>query len=314
MGECRLTVLMAVRNGSLYLRTAMDSILQQTYRDFRFLIVDDASIDDTRQVVRSYKDQRVQLICLDRNVGQTAALNIGLRQASTPWIARMDADDYSASTRLEEQMGALDADSSLGCVGTFAWTFVDDPSVVEKLIQTPVNHESIKRALLRGSPIIHGSMVVKREALLEVGGYNDRYRYSADVELYYRLLAKYRAANIPRELLGVRRHDAQGSRSRVAFDENIEIFANRLSADNYSSGEAAIVRASLAHLHLVRARFWGREGRYLELAKDAWRSLRISPERFLWHCLLVFVVGRLAERDRARLKRFLVRFAPGLRT
>ena len=78
-----LTVLMAVYNGSAYLRTAMDSILQQTYSDFQFLIVDDASTDDTREIIRSYEDSRIQLICLEQNVGQTASLNIGLRQAST---------------------------------------------------------------------------------------------------------------------------------------------------------------------------------------------------------------------------------------
>ena len=102
--QVQLTVLMTVYNGSPFLRTAIDSILNQTYADFCFLIVDDASTDDSREIVRSYKDPRIQLVCLEHNVGQTAALNIGLRQATTPWIARMDADDYSGPTRFEEQM------------------------------------------------------------------------------------------------------------------------------------------------------------------------------------------------------------------
>lgn len=314
MDDCRLTVLMAVHNGERYLRTAIDSILQQTYSNFCFLIVDDASTDGTREIVRSYQDRRVHLVCLTENVGQTAALSFGLRQTTTPWIARMDDDDYSAPTRLERQMRALDADPSLSCVGTHAWTFRDDPQVAEGVLATPLHHAEIKRALLRGSPIIHGSIVVSTAALREVGGYNDRYRVSADVELYDRLLYKYTAATIPEQLLGIRRHTEQRSRSRVAFDENIEIFTNRLSSGNYASKEAAIVRASLAHLHLVRARFWGSEGKHLELVKDAWRSLRISPGKFFWHCLLVFIAGRLAERDRARLKRFLIRCTPGLRT
>ena len=179
--DCQLTVLMTVYNGSPYLRTAIESILQQTYRDFRFLIIDDGSTDDTRDIVWSYDDERIELLCLSRNLGQTAALNIGVRHISTPWIARMDADDYSAPTRLEEQMRVLEADHSLGCLGTFAWWFRDDPKTIGAIHTKPERHADIKRALLVGSPIIHGSIMVSRTALLDVGGYNERYRYSADL-------------------------------------------------------------------------------------------------------------------------------------
>jgi len=70
----KLTVLMAVRNGEPFLNLAIDSILRQTYRDFRFLIIDDASTDRTRELVRSYSDERMEMVCLEENVGQTAAL------------------------------------------------------------------------------------------------------------------------------------------------------------------------------------------------------------------------------------------------
>src|SRR3989338_10031399 len=114
-----VTVLMAVQNGGPYLRTAIESILHQTYRDFCFLIVDDGSTDDSREIVRSYDDRRIELLCLEHNVGQTAALNKGLRHAPTPWIARMDADDYSARTRLEVQIKSLEGEPLLACLGTF---------------------------------------------------------------------------------------------------------------------------------------------------------------------------------------------------
>src|SRR5688572_19340877 len=127
----KLTVLMAVRNGEPFLTAAIESILRQTYEEFRFLIVDDASTDRTREVIRSYDDKRIELLCLQQNVGQTAALSIGVQRVSTPWIARMDADDYSAATRFEKQMNLLTADPSLGCVGTFAWVFRNDPAVAE---------------------------------------------------------------------------------------------------------------------------------------------------------------------------------------
>ncbi len=312
--SCRLTVLMAVRNGGSYLRTAIDSILQQTYRDFHFLIVDDASTDGTPEAIRSYDDGRIQLVCLDKNVGQTESLNMGLRQASTPWIIRMDADDYSALTRFEEQMEALDRDPSISCLGTFAWTFRDDPQVVESGISTHTGHADIKHALLRGSPLIHGTIVVSREALLDVGAYDGRYRYSADVEMYDRLLAKYRAAAIPRQLLGVRRHSEQGSRTRVAFDENIEIFSRRLTTGNYTEEEAAIVRAHLSRYHVVRAHHLGSRGSFLELISDLRQAFRTSPGTFLRSCFRVFVVGMITERHRARLRRVLSRMSARSKT
>ena len=190
MSEAKLTVLMAVRNGEPFLSTAIESILRQTYEHFIFLIIDDASTDHTREIVGSYQenDKRIELLCLAKNVGQTAALSIGVRHLSTPWIARMDADDYSAPTRLEEQMRLLDRDSSVGCVGTFAWVFRDDPAAAESIITRPEFHSDIKRALVWDAPIIHGSIVVSRNAFLEAGGYNDRFRYTADLDLYDRLI------------------------------------------------------------------------------------------------------------------------------
>lgn len=294
--DCHLTVLMTVYNGAPYLRTAIDSILQQTYRDFRFLIIDDASTDDSQDIISSYKDQRIEIYCLPGNVGQTAALNIGLRHVSTPWIARMDQDDYSAPPRLEEQMRALAADESLSCVGTFCWTFNADPLRAEQKVVYPVRHEDLKRLLLRGSPMAHPSIVVSRGALLDVGGYNERYRYSADLEMYDRLLARYRAANIPKALLGLRQHRNQGSSCKTAVDECIEIFSRRLSANNYCPRDAARVRAGLSAFYLERGRHCMAERKYSELWKDLKEAFLLSPKTFLWHCIRVPAVLFLPAR------------------
>ena len=300
MTACQLTVLMAVYNGGAFLRIAIDSILQQTYSNFRFLIVDDASTDETRETVRSYQDERIELLCLDQNVGQTAALNAGLRHASTLWIARMDADDYAAPTRLEEQMAALEFDPSLSCLGTFAWTFSDEPSKPDGVVTTPVIYEEIQGVLL-GSPLIHGSIIIKREALLDVGSYNDRYRYCADVEMYDRFLPHYKAAAISRQLLGVRRHVGQGSNTKVAFEEAIEISTHRLATANYSAKDAAVVRGSLSRAHLSHARFLAHEVDFRGILRDLLAALRVSPKSFLYDCFIVFLVYNVPVRARGKL-------------
>lgn len=299
-----LTVLMAVYNGSPFLRTAIDSILDQTYRDFCFLIVDDASTDDTREIVRSYEDERIELLCVERNVGQTAALNVGLHHASTPWIARMDADDYSAPTRFEEQMKALEADPSISCLGTFAWFFHNNPENVQGVVTTPLKHDDI-RAVLVGSPIVHGSLIARREALIKVGSYNDRYRIIADIELYDRLLPNYNAANLDRQLLGVRRHLGQSSNGIAAFNETIELYSQKLAAGNYPKADASIVRAALSRAHIFRARRLVLQGRLTGFFRDMIRGFKISPKSFFWDLFVVFIANNFSQSLRARVKGLL---------
>lgn len=303
--DTKLTVLMAVHNGEEYLHTAMDSILGQTYQDFRFLIVDDASTDSTVGIIQSYDDPRIDLLVLEQNLGQTGALNVGLKKVTTEWVARMDADDFSASTRLEEQMQALDADSSLKCIGTDAWTFSDDPSVVEGTIVKPSTETDIRRELMKGSPIIHGSIVISRDALLAIGAYNERYRFANDVELYDRFLPTNPSANIPRLLLGIRRHEGQGSRTKVNFDEVIEIFEHRLLHETYTREERKVVQSTLSRFHVIRARFSFFEGKISDAAKDLGRAFKTSPKQFIWNCLFVAVVYQMSESSRRRVKRLL---------
>jgi hypothetical protein len=222
----------------------------------------------------------------------------------------MDADDYSAPTRLEEQMQALNADPLIMCLGTHAWTFSDDPLAVTGVITRPLGNAEINRALLQGSPIIHGSMMASRAALLDVGGYDDRYRVGADLELYDRLLPRYISANIPRQLLGIRLHKGRSSNSKSACDEGIEICTCRLLANNYSPQDAAIVRVTLCHAYLSRVRFYGVRVWHVEPWKDLVRAMRISPRAFVLRFFLVFVVGLIPERHQAALRRILRRFAP----
>ena len=174
-------------------------------------------------------------------------------------------------------MRALEAEPSLHCVGTHAWFFQDDPKIVEEVIAKPERHEDITRAFLLGSPIVHGSIVVSRSALLDVGGYNERYRYSADLELYSRFLAKYRAANIQKQLLGVRRHAKQGSMTKVAADENIDIFTRLISTRWFSPEDLPTVFASLSYFYLSRARLLARDGDYAGFASDLGSAFRFAP-------------------------------------
>ncbi len=273
-----LTVVMAVYNDAHFLPLAVESILQQRYTDFEFLIVDDCSTDSTPELLRRTTDPRIRVVRLPHNVGQTAALNVGVREASSDWIARMDADDYSAPERLGRQMEALGSDRSLRCVGTAIWEFREDPRRVEAVRVRPATHEAIRRAALHGSGMFHGSIVVSRASLLEVGGYDERYRYAADRDLFFRLLWRHRARNLQEPLLGVRRAGDQDSFSLAAADEYIDLFARLLSAQNgFSSAERGILRNSLAWSYLFRSWHFRKNGDLVRWIRDQGRSWRVCP-------------------------------------
>lgn len=275
-----LTVLMAVHNGGRYLSIAIDSILAQTYKTFHFLIVDDASNDETRPIIQSYEDPRIELVCLERNVGQTAALNVGLRRISSSWIARMDADDYAAPERFAQQMACLEKRTDVECLGTFGWLFREDPNQMDRVLEKPLEHGDILQTLWSGIPMIHGSLIVSRRAMVETGLYDERYRYSADLDLYTRLLPRCRAENLPVPLLGIRRHQEQGSLSKRCIDENVEIFS-RMLHQTRTRKEHLRVRESLAFTYRTRATYWQSQNNRLEAIKDLGRSCLAAPERML---------------------------------
>ena len=291
MGDKRakITVLMAVYNGSRFLRIAIESILSQTYQDFEFVIVDDASTDETLRIIRSYGDQRIKVIPLKLNVGQTEALNIGLKSSSAPWIARMDADDYSHPTRLQEQLEILELNPSIDCLGTYAWTFRNDYHEWDDEITTPCSDDEIKQALVRGSSLIHGTIVVRREALLEIGGYNGKYRYSADIEMYDRLLQNHYARTIPVALLGIRRHSGQGSRTVLALDENIEIFTKRLDSGHYTGKDVLIIRNSLSRFHTYRAIKYIQQSNCSMAVADGISAIKYCPINFFPNLMKIII-------------------------
>ena len=270
-----VTVLMAVYNDAGYLPTAMESILGQSYRDFRFLIMDDCSTDRTPELLRSYaqRDPRVEVVRLERNVGQTAALNIGLRRAATPWVARMDADDYSAPDRLERQMKALAETPEVACLGTAVWEFHEDPAQRDNIVRRPERHGEIRRAALLGAGMIHGTIMVRREELIACGGYDERYRYASDREMFIRLFRKVKGRNLAEPLMGLRRHPGQDSYSLRAADEYIDIYLRLLAEGGFPPEERRVLRSSLAYSYLFRARCHQAAGRWGRWMTDAARAL-----------------------------------------
>jgi glycosyltransferase involved in cell wall biosynthesis len=206
----QVSVLMAVYNGLPYLSQAIDSILAQTMPDFEFIIINDASSDDTQKVIEDYSDPRICLVNLVKNGGQTAALNHGLRLATAPFIARQDSDDRSKPERLEKQLAFLEAYPDYWLVGTAA-DLIDDRNRILYVSEHPTTDESIRQTFAaHDNPFYHGSVMFRREVLDRIGYYREGFRNSQDYDYWLRIAEQGKVANLPApSLYQYRLHEGQ---------------------------------------------------------------------------------------------------------
>ena len=197
-----VTVLMAVYNGERFLRPTIESILAQSFEDFEFLIVDDGSTDGTIDVIRSYKDPRIRLLINEENKGQTKSLNIGLWSASGKYIARTDAGDVSLPERLVKQVKYVHRNPEVSVLGTSAFRYNSYGKIID-IVHMPTSPQEMLQRAFFASPVIHVSVLMKREIVLDFGGYDDQFPIFADYELWSKLLKNgYRIRNIKQILVG----------------------------------------------------------------------------------------------------------------
>ena len=203
MSRPLITVLLAVHNGAPWLREAIDSILAQSWREFEFLIIDDASTDATPDILRSYHDPRIRVIRNASNLGLTASLNAGLRLATGDLVARQDADDISHPHRLAKQAAFLSAHPQIAAVGSQAWIIDEHGRSLGKK-DYPLGHRAIWWSHLWDNAIAHSAVMFRRKAVQEAGGYDETFRASQDYELWSRLGDRHLLANLPERLLKLR--------------------------------------------------------------------------------------------------------------
>ena len=232
-GHPRVSVIMAVYNGGRYLREAIDSVVSQDSRDFEFVIVDDCSTDDTPAIVASYGDPRIVCIRNEQNAGQTPSLNRALRAARGEYVARIDADDAYRPGKLAKQVAYLDAHPDVAVCGTAAVKF-DGEGRDFGVFTPPVRPEDVDFTIHYRVPVCHVSVMMRRDAVLACGGYDERYRYAADFALWSALLKRgHRIANLPERLMKYREfRESLGAVHKLgtAGTESAEIIASNASA------------------------------------------------------------------------------------
>lgn len=205
-----VSVVMPVYNGERYLKEAIESILNQAFRDLEFIIINDASTDKSEEIIKSFTDPRIVYIKNDKNLGQAESLNKGIRGARGLYVARMDQDDISLPERISVQSAYMDANKEVAILGTGYQEIGRDGKVVRRgLFQnSPDPKEMLFFARLTGQASIgHPTVMIRRDIFNKVGYYDPRYHICQDYDLWLRAVRKCRMENIPKVLLNYRIHD-----------------------------------------------------------------------------------------------------------
>ena len=226
----RVTVLMSVYNGARHLREAIESILGQTFRDFEFLIIDDASTDESPSIIASYGDPRIIVIRNETNQGLTRSLNRGLAAARADLVARQDADDRSYPERLARQVAFLDEQQDVAVIGAQARVIDGNGRPIAGEERKPLSSAAVRFALLFSNPIVHTAATFRRRLIAGLGGYDEHFVTSQDVELWSRVAERQEIRNLPERLVDLRVHGQSVSATRYTRG-NVEQIERVLAAN-----------------------------------------------------------------------------------
>lgn len=196
--EPRVSVVLPTYNEEDSVETAVQSLLNQTYDNIEIIIVDDESTDSTQDIIRSIDDSRVNLVVREEGEeGLTAALNFGIEQSDGKYVARQDADDRSRSDRIERQVKLAES-RDIELVGTGSYNMDTSGLVIS---ERSVPEDPDPTQFNSGSQFIHGSLLMRRDMLSDIDGYNTMYETSEDVDLLYRAVKSgYKFKNINKPL------------------------------------------------------------------------------------------------------------------
>jgi glycosyltransferase involved in cell wall biosynthesis len=220
----RATVLIGAYDSAATLPAAIDAVLAQTVADLELIVVDDGSTDASPTIAEeaAARDARVRVLRMPRNVGISRSLNAGIEAAAAPVIAVQDADDESAPERLERQLATLDARPDVAVVGC-RMREVDEHGA-ELRPRTAFAAGDVRPVLLRFNPIPNTSAAFRRDAVRSAGGYDPRYRYAMEYDLWLRLAERHAIVALD-EVLATRRM----SRANVAARREREQIAEALA-------------------------------------------------------------------------------------
>lgn len=227
-----VTVILPVYNEKKkYLESAISSILNQTYSDFEFLIINDGSVStQCTQTLIDYanRDKRIKFIHNKKNLGLTATLNNGIKLARGEYIARADSDDIYDNLRLEKQLNFMKKNPDYVLCGTYFY-LIDEHGIKIDREGCYYKYSDIEKHIIEKNYFAHSSWFFKKNIISDLGGYYETAKYTEDYDLLLRIIQKYPVAILPEYLCSHRVNSNSMSFTHERTQEKYAIIA-RLNA------------------------------------------------------------------------------------
>lgn len=204
----RVSVLMSAYNSEKYIAEAIESVLNQTFTDFEFIIINDGSTDKTPEIISEHakQDKRIKFIDLKKNSGLIAALNKGLDLCQGEYIARMDSDDISLPTRFAKQVKYMDEHPECGACSSWAEKF--GPNIIKDKILTYMPTVKLMDFVIYGDRVLNPASMIRKSILDEYNiKYNPDYKYAEDYAFWVQVCKHAEIHNLQEVLLNYRWHD-----------------------------------------------------------------------------------------------------------
>lgn len=220
MKKPKVSVVMPVYNGGKYIKKSVNSILNQSFKDFELIVINDGSIDETSKFLKTVKDKRLKVINNHENLGLVPSLNKGLKVAKGQYIARADADDINDPKRFEKQVNFLEQHLDYCLVGSAA-DLIDEKGKKIGIESYSLSDSEIRVELLKRNCIIHPTAMMRTDAVRNVGGYRNFFNKGAEeYDLWFRMIKTGKVQNLPEKLIKRRFYKLSYSRKnhiRVEF-------------------------------------------------------------------------------------------------
>jgi glycosyltransferase involved in cell wall biosynthesis len=227
LNKLTVSIILPVYNCAEFIKETVNSILDQSFKDFELIIIDDFSTDFTLEQINQFADERIKLYEKKSNTGYTDSLNWGIELAKGKYVARMDADDVCYPTRFEEQVNYLEKHPEVVAIGTAYELYHNSYRYFPAS-----KHQDIKLDLLLGNVFCHPSMMIRRDILIKNNlRYNRDFEPAEDYKLWIDLLNYGHLANLNIVLIKYRLHPNQVSTIRNEIQINI---SNKIRADYFT--------------------------------------------------------------------------------
>jgi len=241
-----LSVIMSVFNGEKYVRETVESVLNQSFRDFEFIIVNDGSTDGTLEILRSFRDKRIRIINQE-NRGLTKSLNRGIGDSEGRYIGRIDCGDIALENKFEVQLNFLEKNKEIYGVGTWA-NLIDEEGNMVGMLKYPTKYEEIRKVILRYNPFVHPSLMFKKEVFDEIGLYDESFEFAQDYDLMLRAVSRFKIVNLPQVLLNYKISEKAISSRKMKKQEYFALKARIKALSRYGYPK-------LGHFYLIKPFF-----------------------------------------------------------